>query len=141
MELHLPDLRFEASATCKSAFGRDVEGPFTYQDLERAVHPDDRARRDWKRHAHVEQGHDYNIEFRNIWPDGSLHWVDVRGRPVYRPDGSIKSLVGVCSDITARKTAEIERETLVRATGGRAHGAGGTDRNPRAARRSSVRPI
>ena len=112
-ELHLPDLLFEASTTCKSAFGRDVEGPFTYQDLERAVHPDDRARRDESVARTFEQGHDYNIEFRNIWPDGSLHWVDVRGRPVYRPDGSIKSLVGVCSDITARKTAEIERETLV----------------------------
>jgi len=112
-ELHLPDLLFEASASCKSAFGRDVEGPFTYQDLERAVHPDDRARRDESVTRTVEQGHDYSIEFRNIWPDGSLHWVDVRGRPVYRTDGSIKSLVGVCSDITARKTAEIERETLV----------------------------
>jgi signal transduction histidine kinase/DNA-binding response OmpR family regulator len=112
-ELHLPDLLFQASASCKSAFGRDVEGPFTYQDLERAVHPDDRARRDESVTRTVEQGHDYNIEFRNIWPDGSLHWVDVRGRPVHRPDGSIKSLVGVCSDITARKTAEIERETLV----------------------------
>jgi signal transduction histidine kinase/CheY-like chemotaxis protein len=112
-ELQLPDLVFEASATCKTAFGRDVEGPFTYQDLERAVHPDDRARRDESVTRTFEQGHDYNIEFRNIWPDGSLHWVDVRGRPVYRPDGSIKSLVGVCSDITARKTAEIDRETLV----------------------------
>ena len=29
------------------------------------------------------------------------------------PDGSIKSLVGVSSDITARKTAEIERENLL----------------------------
>ncbi len=111
-ELHLPDLLFKASATCKSAFGRDAEGPFTYQDLERAVHPDDCARRDESVTRTFEQGHDYNIEFRNIWPDGSLHWVDVRGRPVYRPDGSIKSLVGVCSDITARKTAEIERENL-----------------------------
>jgi signal transduction histidine kinase/CheY-like chemotaxis protein len=112
-ELHLPDLAFEASASCKSAFGRDVEGPFTYQDLERAVHSDDRAHRDDSVTRTIEQGHDYNIEFRNIWPDGSLHWVDVRGRPVYRPDGSIKSLVGVCSDITARKTAELDRENLL----------------------------
>jgi signal transduction histidine kinase/DNA-binding response OmpR family regulator len=112
-ELHLPDLLFEVSATCKSAFGRDVDRPFTYQDLERAVHPDDRARRDESVTRTLEQGHDYSIEFRNVWPDGSLHWIDVRGRPVYRPDGGIKSLVGVCSDITARKTAEIERETLV----------------------------
>jgi signal transduction histidine kinase/CheY-like chemotaxis protein len=112
-ELHLPDLLFEASATCKSAFGRDVEGPFTYQDLERAFHREDRTRRDESVRRTVEQGLDYNIEFRNVWPDGSLHWIDVRGRPVYRSDGSIKSLVGVCSDITARKTAEIERENLL----------------------------
>jgi signal transduction histidine kinase/DNA-binding response OmpR family regulator len=112
-ELHLPELRFEASAACKAAFGRDVEQPFTYQDLEQAVHPDDRVRHDEGIARTVEQGHDYNIEFRNIWPDGSLHWIDVRGRPVYRPNGSVLSLVGVCSDITARKTAEIERENLL----------------------------
>ena len=90
-----------------------LEGPFTYQDLRAAVHPDDRARRDESVTRTIEQGHDYNIEYRNIWPDGSQHWVDVRARPVYRPDGSIKSLVGVSSDITARKTAEIERENLL----------------------------
>jgi signal transduction histidine kinase/CheY-like chemotaxis protein len=39
--------------------------------------------------------------------------VDVRARVVRKPDGSIRSLVGVCTDITARKTAEIERENLL----------------------------
>ena len=77
------------------------------------MYPEDRARRDESVRRTVEQGLDYSIEFRTIWPDGSLHWIDVRGRPVYRPDRSIKSLVGVCSDITARKTAEIERENLL----------------------------
>ena len=42
-----------------------------------------------------------------------MHWVDVRARAVRRLDGSIKSLVGVSSDITARKTLEIERENLL----------------------------
>ena len=37
----------------------------------------------------------------------------MRARAVRRPDGSIKSLVGVSSDITARKIAEIERENLL----------------------------
>src|SRR6202790_5570496 len=35
------------------------------------------------------------------------------GPAVRGPDGSLKSLVGVCSDITARKVAEIEREALL----------------------------
>ena len=65
-------------------------------------------------------GGDYSIEYRKIWPDGSQHWVDVRARAVRRPDGSIKSLVGVSSDITARKAAEIERENAAGAARGRA---------------------
>src|SRR6202035_1198643 len=70
----------------------------------------------------IKTGQDYSIEYRTIWPDGSQHWVDVRARAVRRPDGSIESLVGVCSDITARKVAEIERENLLaQLTGGVAH--------------------
>jgi len=113
LEIHLPDFELDASPTCKRFFGRKPGDPFSYQDLLDAVHPDDRARR----HEAVEQtlrtGTDYRIEYRNSWPDGTEHWVDVRARVVRRPDGSIRSLVGVCSDITARKTAEIEREALL----------------------------
>ena len=113
LELHLPEFELEASDTCKAFFGRGPREPFSYQDLLAAVHPDDRARRRELLEKAIETGRDYGIEYRNIWPDGSLHWVDVRARAVRRPDGSIKSLVGVSSDITARKTADIERENLL----------------------------
>jgi PAS domain S-box-containing protein len=113
LELHLPGFELEASDTCKVYFGRRAGEAFTYRDLLDSVHPDDRARR----HATLEQalntGGDYSIEYRLIWPDGSQHWMDVRARAVRGADGSLKSLVGVCSDITARKTAEIERENLL----------------------------
>ena len=113
LELHLPERELEASDTCKKFFGRRPDEPFSYQDLVAAVHPDDRARRLDVLDRTMTTGRDYRIEYRNIWPDGSQHWVDVRARAVRRPDGSIKSLVGVCSDITARKVAEIERENLL----------------------------
>jgi PAS domain S-box-containing protein len=113
LELHLPQLELEASDTCKRFFGRKAGQPFSYQELLAAIHPDDRARRQDVLDRTIKTGGDYSIEYRNIWPDGSQHWVDVRARAVVRPDGSIKSLVGVCSDITARKTAEIERENLL----------------------------
>ncbi|MFB9267725.1 ATP-binding protein [Bradyrhizobium erythrophlei] len=113
LELHVPEFELEASATCKRFFGRNASEPFTYQELQDAVHPDDRARRSEVVENTLQTGADYRIEYRNIWPDGSQHWLDVRARAVRRPDGSIKSLVGVCSDITARKTAEIEREALL----------------------------
>jgi PAS domain S-box-containing protein len=113
LELHLPEFELEASDTCRAFFGRKPDEPFSYQDLVAAVHPDDRARRSEVVDRTIKNGQDYSIEYRNIWPDGSQHWVDVRARAVRRPDGSIKSLVGVSSDITARKIAEIERENLL----------------------------
>jgi PAS domain S-box-containing protein len=113
LELHLPQLELEASDTCKRFFGRDPSDPFSYQDLLAAVHPEDRARCSLVLDRTIKTGGDYSIEYRNIWPDGSQHWVDVRARAVRRPDFSIKSLVGVLSDITARKVAEIERENLL----------------------------
>jgi PAS domain S-box-containing protein len=113
LALHLPEFELEASETCRAFFGRKPGEPFSYQDLLAAVHPDDRARRLEVLDLTIKTGRDYCIEYRNIWPDGSQHWVDVRARAVRRPDGSIKSLVGVSSDITARKVAEIERETLL----------------------------
>ena len=113
LELHLPEFELEASDTCKTFYGRKPGDPFSYQDLLDAVHPDDRAQRQQALDRSIKTGKDYSFEYRNIWPDGSVHWVDVRARAVRRLDGSIKSLVGVSSDITARKTSEIERENLL----------------------------
>jgi PAS domain S-box-containing protein len=113
LELHVPEFELEASDACLASFGRKPGEPFSYQDLLEAVHPDDRARRLEVLDRTIKTGKDYSIEYRNSWPDGSQHWVDVRARAVRRPDGSIKSLVGVASDITARKVAEIERENLL----------------------------
>jgi signal transduction histidine kinase/CheY-like chemotaxis protein len=113
LELHLPEFELEASDACKTFYGRKPGDPFSYQDLLDAIHPDDRAPRQEALDRSIRSGKDYSFEYRNIWPDGSVHWVDVRARAVRRPDGSIKSLVGVSSDITARKTSEIERENLL----------------------------
>jgi signal transduction histidine kinase/DNA-binding response OmpR family regulator len=113
LELHLPEFELEASDICKAYFGRRPSEPFTYEELLAAVHPDDRERRLGVLEQSISSGKHYAIEYRVIWPDGSQHWLDVRARAVRRPDGSLKSLVGVCSDITLRKTAEIERENLL----------------------------
>lgn len=113
LELRLPELFLKASDACKEFFGREASDDFTYQDLLSSVHPDDRIRRQGVLDETIRSGGDYAIEYRIIWPDGSQHWIDVRAHAVRRPDSSVKSLVGVCSDITARKLAEIERENLL----------------------------
>jgi signal transduction histidine kinase/CheY-like chemotaxis protein len=113
LELHLPGLELELSDTCKSFYGRGLNESFTFDDLQASIHPDDRDRRQEVLDATLRTGVDYNVEYRNIWPDGSVHWVETRARIVRHPDGKARSLVGVCVDITARKTADIERDNLL----------------------------
>ena len=102
-----------ASEATKMHFGRDPEAPFSYDDLIASAHPDDRTRVEKSLADFMRTGEDYRIEYRNVWTDGSLHWVDVRARALKDKTGAIEHLVGVSSDITARKTAEIERERLL----------------------------
>lgn len=113
LELHLADNRLEVSDSWKAFFGRRPDEPFTLDDLHEAVHPEDRALRERALNRTLREGQDYNVEYRNIWPDGSVHWVETRARLIRGLDGEPKSVVGVSLDITARKTAELEREELL----------------------------
>uniref|UniRef100_UPI0013E0D2A4 PAS domain-containing protein n=1 Tax=Pseudomonas viridiflava TaxID=33069 RepID=UPI0013E0D2A4 len=60
----------------------------------------------------LDTGVDFIIEYRNVWPDGSLNWVDVRARSIRDNNGHVSSLVGVTSDITERKQAESQLRRL-----------------------------
>ena len=97
------------SDRCKAIFGRKPDQTLTYDELRQAVHPDDReAMQDAAARA-VATGEDYEVEYRTIWPDGSLHWAEVRARLAKGADGRPAQMIGVSQDITERKRLE---ETL-----------------------------
>lgn len=50
---------------------------------------------------------EYDAEYRIIHPDGSLHWVLVRGQGIYATDGQAVRMVGVVIDISDRKRDEV----------------------------------
>ena len=78
----------------------------TYETFLHSVHPEDREYVIRSVTRAIEEGADYGIEFRVIWPDGSLHWVGNKGQ-VYRDQtGTPIRLVGVAMNITERKQAE-----------------------------------
>ncbi len=106
--------RLEISRTTREHFGRPAAG-FGYERLASAIHHEDRGR--WRAEIaySFEKGGDFSGEYRNVWPDGTEHWVDMRARALKDAQGQVVRLTGVSSDITARKIAELEREQLLRA--------------------------
>jgi PAS domain S-box-containing protein len=102
----------EASDICKQIFGRDPSEPFTYADLEQAVHPADREYRAAAVAQAARSGDDLNVEYRIIRPDGSQAWVLIQARAVRSETGAIEGLAGISLDISAHKREEDQRQLL-----------------------------
>ncbi len=72
----------------------------------RAIHPEDAASVKETVARTRAGGPDYHHQYRVVWPDGSVHWVESRGKPQHDSDGRVMRVVGVVTDITHRKRAE-----------------------------------
>ncbi|WP_081852078.1 hybrid sensor histidine kinase/response regulator [Pseudorhizobium marinum] len=100
------------SPTCKAIFGRSPEDAFSYAELIGCIHPDDLERVQAATAATLETGVDYAIEYRTIWKDGSVHWVEARAQVSRDRTGKPLKMVGVSADITARLEAEEHQRLL-----------------------------
>jgi PAS domain S-box-containing protein len=105
-ELDIASMELTASAACRAAFGRSEEQSFSYADLIASIHHEDVERTLRALEATISTGADYAVEFRNIWPDGSIHWLEIHGRRTDSGDGRTRQLVGVSAEITGRKNYE-----------------------------------
>jgi PAS domain S-box-containing protein len=76
------------------------------------VHPDDRAEVIRRCERCRDFGDDFEMEFRVVYPDGSVHWLYDRGRTFLDASGRAKTMTGACVDITDLWQA---REALRRA--------------------------
>jgi signal transduction histidine kinase len=88
------------------AFGEEPDEWLKY------VHPEDRD-------GLIEQfeqiratASDYHRQYRVVWPDGSVHWLESQGKCQKDASGRATRIVGVIADITHRKHAE---EAMLRA--------------------------
>ncbi len=91
----------------RDMFGASTDGEITIDTFYRALHPDDaeRVKQTWRRALELRLP--YQIEFRTQRTDGTIRWVDVRGRGYYDEAGKPLSMTGVAFDITDRKEAEL----------------------------------
>ena len=91
-------------------FGYGRTAAFDWAELERAIHPDDRA--GWR--ASLERAlateTEFDTEYRVRRPDGDYAWLHVRAQIARAPDGTPIRMMGVTLDITERRQAELRLE-------------------------------
>ncbi|MFJ3486980.1 response regulator [Pseudomonas sp. NPDC090202] len=111
-QLEAEFFELQCSPISKAHYGRDEHAHFSYHDWIDSVYPADQPRMQSALQRSLDTGEDFVIEFRNSWPDGSLHWVDVRARAIRARNGRVSLLAGVTSDITERMQAEQQLRRL-----------------------------
>ena len=80
-----------------------------YQEWLGCVHPDDRPWLEERLGHSMTERTSYRIEYRVIWPDGSVHWVASQAQTYFDSDGRATRILGTVMEVTERKRAE---ETL-----------------------------
>ena len=81
----------------------------TYEAFLKSVYPEDRLYVQDSVKASVEEGKDYDIEHRIVWPDGTIQWVRETGDVLRDENGVPVRMLGVVLDISKRRQSE---ETL-----------------------------
>src|ERR1700758_687461 len=93
--------------TRRAQLGFPASGRITFEDLISRWHADDRDKVREAVNDALQNGKDYQVDFRLVRADGSVHWVSARGRVQVDANGKPKRLTGISLDITARKEAEV----------------------------------
>jgi len=81
----------------------------TFQSYEREIHADDRDAVFTSIQRALTTGVPHEVEYRIVAPDGTVRWVEGKGRVEYGADGQPIRMTGVCMDVTPRKQAELAR--------------------------------
>ncbi len=79
----------------------------TYNAVIDCIHPDDREKVISASYQACTPRYDFHQEFRVIWPDSSIHWIESKGKCVYNDEAQAVRMLGTVMEITERKQAEV----------------------------------
>jgi PAS domain S-box-containing protein len=71
-----------------------------------AIHPDDRADVEQLYEETRAEGRSFCCEYRVVWPDQSVHWIETQCQYELGPEGEPLRMLGVMLDVSHRKRAE-----------------------------------
>lgn len=106
-DLNITAGTLECSDMCKRIFGRPLDRPFPYEELLSAIHPDDRGLAREAVAAALRNHSDYDVEYRVIWPNQTVHWILSRGQ-FENPAAEQLRMSGITLDVTMLKQAEAD---------------------------------
>jgi two-component system, LuxR family, sensor kinase FixL len=92
----------------RALLGWPVSGKVTFDDFISKVHPEDRNRIREIIDQAIDEGKDFDSEYRLVLPDGIVRWMATRGSVHFDGNGRAARVLGISIDITDRKQAEIE---------------------------------
>ncbi|MGO9872160.1 MAG: PAS domain-containing protein, partial [Acidimicrobiia bacterium] len=61
----------------------------------------------------VAQKSAYTVDHRVVWPDGTVHWLQGKGRVIMDNHGQVVGTIGCVADVTKQAEMTIDREALV----------------------------
>ncbi len=101
------------SGNWRQLFGVPPDGPVTFETWRAAVHPDDRDHALHALNTAADNQRDFDVEYRVLWPDGTVRWLADRGRASYDPSGRAIGMAGVNIDITElKRSADTVRQQM-----------------------------
>ena len=89
-----------------------LQGPPSREAMRQRIHPDDRDRVYAELKEAVARKRDFAIEFRVLFPDGTVKYLENTGHPLSSARGEFLEMVGSTIDVTERRRAQEEHERL-----------------------------
>jgi len=99
--------KIDYSPTTEANFGmapRTFDG--TYESFLKSIYPEDYQRVTQSLQNALDNNADYDLEFRVLWADKSVHWVASKGQVYYDQTGKAIRMTGINMNITERKRNE-----------------------------------
>jgi PAS domain S-box-containing protein len=110
--------RVEWDAACRAMWGLTEGANLSYEEVMKRLHPEDREKtaHALKRAMEGKENGRYQVEFRVIWPDGTVRWIASRGQVYFTQTSEPRAIrfVGITRDFTEEKRAQEAVETSER---------------------------
>lgn len=105
---NLTEENIYSTPKCNEFFEISPYEPMNYEAFLEVVHPDDRQNLIDTFTESQKNGTEYDVEYRVIYSDASVHWLSTRGKTYLDTDGNPVNMMGVVRLITDRKNADEE---------------------------------